>query len=358
MQQLKAILFFLLTAFMGAAVILLIFELGPDLDVLSGAPIILTVLFVFLSMLIHIAIHEAGHYVAGRIAKFRLLAFRLWFLVWEDQNGRMQFRMERARGFLGMCAMTPTQEPVKKSAFLLYISGGILVNLTTAIVAFSALPYAPSPILASALYMFGVIGIFTGIINLLPISAQGVMSDGLIIWSILFRRPIAERLMQAQLVSAKSVAGVRPRDFDLPAFDPNETRSDAEKAFVIYHYYQAIDAREWDEAERILHYLEAHLLQTASPAHLPIYYELCFMACLRNHIDTAQSHYQKAEPLLKKDNDVNGLRVKAYYAYYVENDATFAAELCRKAEDVAPLFAVKGNAMMEEDLVRELMRKL
>ena len=94
------------------------------------------------------------------------------------------------------------------------------------------------------------------------------------------------------------------------------------------------------------------------PSIESFYYELCYNSCINNDQEKAKKYYKKSGKVLQKDKDVNGLRVKAYYEYYIKKNDKKAAKYCDKALAVVDKYPLKGQALMEKDLIKDLKNKL
>lgn len=59
-----------------------------------------------------------------------------------------------------------------------------------------------------------------------------------------------------------------------------------------------------------------------------------------------------------KDQDINGLRVKAYYAFFMEKDAEKAKALAQKGLVMRDHYPFKGQAVYEAELLNELLQRI
>lgn len=84
----------------------------------------------FLSLPLHIILHEAGHLIGGLLSGYNFIMFRLFNTVWIKTNEGISRRRQQVQGLLGQALMTPP-ENVDNPPFLLYHSSGFLVNLLT-----------------------------------------------------------------------------------------------------------------------------------------------------------------------------------------------------------------------------------
>ena len=73
-------------------------------------------------------------------------------------------------------------------------------------------------------------------------------------------------------------------------------------------------------------------------------------------MERAVAYYSKAGRTLQKDKEVNGLRVKAYYEFYAENDIEAASKMAEEALSVADKYSIKGLGLMERELIIRLQQ--
>ena len=168
---------------------------------------------------------------------------------------------------------------------------------------------------------------------------------------------MAERFYESSLLTKKLSSGIRPRDLDLVKdFENIGDMHDLTKAF--YLYFQEMDKGNRDSAEEYLLDVEKNL-HKVPPYSLPAYYyELLFFALLSGNLEKAKVYHEKAGKILMKDQDINGLRVKAYYAYIMEKDAEKARTLAQKGLAMRDHYPFKGQALYEEELLKELLQKI
>lgn len=61
---------------------------------------------------------------------------------------------------------------------------------------------------------------------------------------------------------------------------------------------------------------------------------------------------------MQKYEYLNSLRIKSYYEYYVNQNIEKACEYAEKALKVADKFPIKGQAIIEVELVKDLLDKI
>lgn len=321
--------------------------------------ILLMLIFIYIAIFLHINIHEFGHFVFGKTFGYKLISYRIWIFAWNYENGKMKFSIIKSNGYGGLCAMIPPEKELEVYKELLFYAGGILLNILSGIL-FIRVNYIFTGLSETIKFFFaiiGIVGIFLGSINLLSFFTGNIPTDGKIIWSKILKKPLADKMMIVTKLMAQLSAGIPPRDLVIDP-DMELDKETFDLYIILYKYYKALDSNNVEEMNSNARILEKNI--EFFPAHsLPsLYYELCYLACISGDEDKAKNYYEKAGKILERDKDVNGLRVKAYYEYYINKDLEAAATYCDNALAVVNKFPVKGQAFMEEDLVKALKEKI
>jgi len=325
-----------------------------NLDELSLPRLILFFIYLLVALFININIHEFGHFVFGRLFGYRLVSYRISVFSWNYENSRMKFSIMRTKGYGGLCAMLPPEQELSNVKQGLFYGGGLLMNVLTGSLFFlaaSAFPDWPGSDLALTT---GYIAIALAIINFLPIISANNPSDGKILWSLILKKPFARKLIEINKVVAQLSAGIRPRDLRLSPPETPDNPQIVDLMPVLYSYFMALDRNSLEDIIRNAGLLEDSIEYFPSPMLPGVYYELCYTGCIANDQAKARKYYQKAGKILQADKDLNGLRVKAYYEYYINGSPESALQNIEDALAVADKFPVKGQGLMEEDLVRSL----
>ena len=161
-------------------------------------------------------------------------------------------------------------------------------------------------------------------------------------------------------MSSQLSGGVRPRDMQISSLGDINNPQAFDMITMLFSYFKALDNNNVEDMLYYVNLLEKNI-ETFPHYSLPsLYYELCYMACISGDEDKAKVYYEKGGKILQNDKDVNGLRVKAYYEYHTNKNLKLAIMFCENALAVADKFPVKGQALMEKDLIgnlKELLRK-
>ncbi|MFW6016737.1 MAG: M50 family metallopeptidase [bacterium] len=317
------------------------------------------ILLIIISSFININIHEFGHFLFGKILGYKLMSYRFGIFSWNNQNGKMKFSIMINKGYSGLCAMLPPNKDMSKKIEALYYSGGIIFNLFFMFLAFIIADFfSDFTIINNLLLISAFLSGAMAIINFLPFNSGNNPTDGKIIWSILLKKPFAAKLLEINKVVSQLTVGIRPSKLKISFSDDKDNIESSDLLIIFYLYFKAVDEKNEDKILEYVNILENNIDLFPEPALPSLYYELCFQACISKKQEKAKKYYKKAGRFLQKDQDVNGLRVKAYYEYYVNYDKERALSYGNEALAVVDKYPLKGQAKMEEDLVRELIKKI
>lgn len=173
------LLYLLVCSTIGACIGLFISKYldGP----ISLTQLALMLLFSVLAVPLHIAVHEAGHLVAGLASGYSFVSYRIFSWMWIKQDDKLVFARYNIPGTGGQCLMAPPAFSPKNFPYLLYNLGGGLANLLLAFLVFCLALLGWLPVYASLPLI--LIGIFLGLTNLIPFKST-ISNDGYNILSI------------------------------------------------------------------------------------------------------------------------------------------------------------------------------
>ena len=184
--------------------------------------IISTLVSLFVSYLLTVIIHEAGHLVCGLISGYKYLLFRVGSIPLIKRNNKFELKKFSIQGTGGQCILMPpdSDDPKKVPCFLYHLGGG-LFNFFTAFIAFPIAFATNSNIIRPALLVLGMLSFFQGLMNLIPMKIQ-IPNDGYNILMML-RKP-AERVamykalkVNGLLFNGSTPSQIPPELYDLGA---------------------------------------------------------------------------------------------------------------------------------------------
>ena len=83
----------------------------------------------FVSLYIHLILHEAGHLIFGLLSGYDFVSFRIGSLILVKEEGRYKFKRYSLAGTGGQCLMSPPDYNDGNYPYVLYNLGGIIVNM-------------------------------------------------------------------------------------------------------------------------------------------------------------------------------------------------------------------------------------
>lgn len=340
---------------------LLGFHLGKHIPNMGLIDIVWGILSFFVSLFLLIHIHELGHFFFGKLAGYKLLMYKVGPLCWKYENGHFKFELEKIKGYLGLCMMLPPASGADRKANLYYYAGGILMNILTGTIAllFAFLTPGISPALFLGLSVFGLLSVGMGVLNLRPSMSQNNPTDGMILWSLWKKNAFAEGFIRINRMQIEISMGIRPRDLKELT---DEDRNTAEPYIRIYHLiyllYKAWDEADMEKLKKQADRIDGMIAHVPTAVEDPVKFELCAAYAATGDFEKARNYHTEIATKLDKEKDCNGLRIKAYYAWFAENDKEAALSFCRQGLAVTDQYPLKGQAIMEEELLKRLQSLL
>ncbi|GAA4067184.1 M50 family metallopeptidase [Amphibacillus indicireducens] len=328
-------------------------EIAVDLSIQQ---LIISFLILIIVQFIAVNIHEFGHFLVGKILGYRLLMYQIGLLAFTYENGKMKFQFKRAKGFAGLCAMIPpmgTNMLDKKHVF--YYAGGIIINVVTGLLALIGLPFISNLYGQIFIAIFSFISIVLGLANLVPYKTAGNhFSDGKFIVGILKQSPSVKSMLTIQNTFTQLAGGIRPKDL---LIDTDQLLNQDDPTLLLLQYYQALDHNDQEQFIQLIEKIIDQIGHVPSVSLPGFYYEILTAGILSERTEWIETYYPLAEKSLNQDQDLNGARVKAYYAWH-QGDFERVQQQIDHAKTVAPKFPIRGQAEMELMLINNLQEKL
>lgn len=183
---------------------------------------VITLVLLFIPIFfVVIAIHEAGHAIAGVWVKFSFKTYIVGPFLWEKSNNKWEFKWNKnvnTAGGMVICMPQGTENLSKR--FAIYAAGGPIASLVLTLIAYglysliSTTPSTPIEILRNAMFIMAVLSLIIFITTALPLRANGFSSDGARVLRLLKGGDTARfELLILKLVTNAS-SGVRPKNMD------------------------------------------------------------------------------------------------------------------------------------------------
>lgn len=143
---------------------------------------IIIIASIIVSIPLSILLHELGHFLTGLLQGMRLLNLSVGPFVIERHKGKLHFHVVGSvLGFLGRAMMgfpEHLNKEVMRKKLIRYIYGGPVTNIVLAAL---SLALAFGTWHHPFLLVFGLLNLLLGVMNLKPVMANSVMTDGLVI---------------------------------------------------------------------------------------------------------------------------------------------------------------------------------
>ncbi|MBJ6744941.1 hypothetical protein JEQ21_00460 [Streptococcus sp. 121] len=210
-------------------------------------------LFFFL-FLVAIFIHELGHYIGGRLSRYRLISFRVgsWVLVrWDEGLFWKRFTLH---GTLGQCLMAPPSSDYNQVPVLLYNLGGPLINLLFAPLIVLGLKMDPSW-WSLTLFLFGGLNLLLSLGNGIPFKGKIISNDGMNAWELYHSPAAREAFVKQMLITEGLTRGRRLKDLPVELFHLKSPVEEGNSFVSMMNYYWAsylLDKGAYREGRGIL----------------------------------------------------------------------------------------------------------
>lgn len=341
----------------------------PRFDLGAGGALLVVVLAILLFLAV-VAIHEAGHLIAGATQRFAPYLFIVGPVKLERRGSRWAVGRNRSISMLsGMAAGIPYGAERLRQRLFVLVAGGPAASLLSAVAGLLVLRAltpagAARPTLAGlealfyiAVLLFTVFSLLIALIALLPSNTEGYASDGSQL--LRFRRstPEVEAEVAIIAVSIASLAGCRPRDWDVSLLSRAKTlpvghsRGPLARLFAHLH---ALDRGDVETARRHLQDALSQLEQVNRLSRPALLYNAAEFVALHDGDAAAARRYLEASPdsTLIPEHQQKFVEAAVRHA----EGADGVEKLLDEAEAALPAALDRGGALMLADQIAGLRR--
>lgn len=323
---------------------------------LSFDPLLIPVLSVslFLSIYVHIFLHEGGHFLFGKLSGYRLVSFQVRRYKYSQADHSLHHMQAASPVLAGQCLMAPPKGDYAELPYRGYLLGGVLANALTGATLYGT-AFSMELKLGSLMVLFSLVPVLMALANLLP-KAQ---NDGALLReasrSLHARKLLFQQLEMAQLIEEKVPFA------DLPdVYFENVKDAQYQKTFLVDYFYmvayvRALGELDFEEADNLLQTFSANRPVKES-VYWPIYVmESLFCDALFGRIVTAEEKHSQilVHPLLKRYWYANN-RIRAAYAFFCRVDIEEAKKLLGQGPATARDSSPETDASIEIRLYRWL----
>ena len=310
--------------------------------------VILLVAF-YVSYLVQIIIHEAGHLICGLMSGYQFVSFRIGSFTLIREAGKFKMKKYMIQGTAGQCLLMPPEKKVEEVPYRLYHLGGILANTLVTLPLLVIYWSIQLPKEVSVILMIGIsIGIICIMANGIPMKISGIANDGYNLMSLERDKTARISIYQSLRINGLQSEGMRLKEmpkewFTLPKeADLNNPLNECIKIFEGNRYMDALD---FNGARQVYE----EVLEKAD-AILPIYKievqsELALIEIL------GENRKEEVEALLTKEvkkymraikKMIDKKPLEYAYALYVKKDEEEAQKVWENTMQLMHTYPSKG----------------
>lgn len=315
-------------------------------------------LAMYIAVLVHLIIHEAGHLVFGLLSGYKFSSFRIFNFMWVKENEKIRLKRLSIPGTGGQCLMIPPDLVEGRIPIVLYNLGGSLINaiggLTFLILFFA---FVSMPFLSSVMLIFAVIGFIIAIMNGVPMRLGTVDNDGYIAFS-LTRNPAAMLSFWVQMkVNEQYAKGTKLEDMPDEWFAVPSDEAMKNSMVVVMGVFacnRLMDAQQFEEADKLM----AHMLEIDSGM---VGLHRSLMICDRMYVELITENSREVlDKMLTKEqkkfmmqmkNYPSVLRTEYVYALLYEKDNAKAEQVMAQFEKCAKTYPYPNGVQSERELM-------
>ena len=352
--------FTVLGAILGLAMISFVDWQLPE-GISSGAKIIrlcITLIFLYLTVMIHIVLHEAGHLIFGLMSGYQFSSFRIGSHMLMKENGKLVHRKIMIAGTGGQCLMVPPKMVDGKFPVVLYNLGGSIVNIIiTALMIPVFVAIDKSSVLALFFFLFIAMGAITGLSNGIPLRTKTVDNDGYNAFSLGKSREAMGAFWIQLKTNEQLTKGIRTKDmpeswFEVPS---DEAMKNPMVATIgVYAASRLMDQHRFEEAGKLIdHLLEIETGMVALHRNLLICDQIYLELIGQNRSDRVETLYTKELKKFMKAMKTFPSVIRLEYAYRLlaEHDSERAAKSMATFEKVAATYPYPNDINTERELM-------
>ena len=318
-----------------------------------------TLVFLYVAVMIHIVLHEAGHLAFGLMSGYHFSSFRIGSHMLMKEDGKLVHRKLKIAGTGGQCLMSPPEMVDGKFPVVLYNLGGSLVNLVAIAVAipvFGAID--KGSIFALFFFLFIAMGAITGLSNGIPLRTNTVDNDGYNAISLSKSREAMRAFWIQMKVNEQLTKGLRVKDmpdewFEVPS--DGAMKNSMVATIGVYAANRLMDQHRFDEAEALMnHMLEIESGIVALHRNL-IICDLVYLELIgQNRSDKLEILYSKELKKFIKTMKTFPSVIRTEYAYRLlnEHDLKSAAKSMAAFERIAATYPYPNDINSERELIQ------
>ena len=319
----------------------------------------LTLVFLYLSVMIHIVLHEAGHLFFGLVSGYQFSSFRIGSHMLMKENGKLVHRKIKIAGTGGQCLMVPPEMVDGKFPVVLYNLGGSVVNLlVTALMIPAFMAIDKSSLFALFIFIAIAMGAIMGLSNGIPLRTNTVDNDGYNAISLRKSKEAMRAFWIQMKMNEQLSKGLRLKDmpdewFEMPSDEAMKNNLVATIGVSVCN--RLMDQNRFEEADQLMaHILEIESGMIGIHRNLVVCDRMYFEMIHQNRKDVLNHFYSKEQKKFMKAMRTfpSVIRTEYAYAVLVEKDQAKAAKAMEAFERVAKTYPYPNDINSERELIQ------
>lgn len=315
--------------------------------------------FLYLSWLLHIVIHESGHLVCGLLSGYTFSSFRIGSFMLLKENGKLVSKRLKIAGTGGQCLMAPPEMVDGKYPVVLYNLGGSIFNLIVSLLFLGIFLVIPQDsIFALFCFLMVALGVITGLSNGIPLHTKTVDNDGYNAISLGKSKDAMRAFWLQMKINEQLSKGLRLKDMPAEWFEmlSNEAmKNNLVAAIGVIVCNRMMDQHRFQEAdERMEYILEIESGMVGIHRNLVICDRMYFEMIHQNRQEVLEEFYTKEQKQFMKSMRTfpSVIRTEYAYAVLVEKNQANAAKAMEVFEKIAKSYPYPNDINSERELIQ------
>ncbi len=214
--------------------------------------VVITLLALYVSVFVHIILHEGGHLVFGLMTGYKFSSFRIGSFMWIKKDDKIVLRRFSLAGTGGQCLMSPPDITNDTYPYFFYNMGGCFFDLIFAGIAVGiSFLCGNIGMLVLILRVFAVVGVALAIMNGVPMG----INDGSNILAISKSVNARKAFWLMMKINEQVALGVRIKDmpdewFQMP--DDEDMNNTMVSSTAVFKCNKLMDEMRFEEADKLM----------------------------------------------------------------------------------------------------------
>lgn len=341
-------------------IILFIYSLTIDMSKINNGAtkftiqVIKIVAVYYMTSFIQIVLHELSHVICGVKNRHSFLELQILGITLYKQNDKLKLRVDGFNHALGAAVMIPNED-AQTEDHIKFFKAGYIANSITLVPLIILFILFPSQRILIATSIITTLIMVLG--SAIPSEISGVYNDGYLVK--LYKSEAKDNgvVFIYQKLLRDTMSGIRPAELELVDIQYDENIFATIINLTMYH--KGLDMNDFSLMNSRMSLVENNIQDLEKIQKDSFVYELIFYySYIIGDKLKAAKLFSEVENSLEKDMDINGRRVLAYYYYSAHLDFEKAKYYAEQGLEVADKYPVKGNAIMEEKLLNDLLEMI